>query len=388
MHESSWLEAREKVKRSFNPVRVEEVPLSESNLRIIASDISALCDLPAYDTSAMDGWVVNGSAPWKIVGEVATGFIANQELQVWQCMKIATGGVIPKGGEAILPWENAEVDGALVSGAAQTSNHIRPSGAECKNGEVFAKLGTRVTPPLIGLLAATGHDKVKVFTRPRVALFFLGDELIHSGIPKQGTIRDSLGVQFPAILNSHGADIHIAKFIKDDLMLFTSEINEIMGTVDLIITTGGTADGPRDFVKPVIEEFSGKYLLDRVKVRPGYHLLLAEINNGNSQIPFLALPGNPQSALAAFISFGKPILESMSGVAPKAEIYVELTEKISTQSDFAKLIPGVLSVNGFTPAQYLNSAMLRGVASSGGFALIEPGMGDAGSLVRWLAFDF
>ncbi len=80
MHESSWLEAREKVRRSFKPVNVEEVPLSESNLRIIASDISALCDLPAYDTSAMDGWVVNGSAPWKIVGEVATGFVAKQEL--------------------------------------------------------------------------------------------------------------------------------------------------------------------------------------------------------------------------------------------------------------------------------------------------------------------
>jgi len=363
----------------------ELLPLAHAHGRVLAKPAYSLCDLPAFATSSMDGWVVCGKGPWKIVGEVSTGRLTDQSLSESECMRIATGGVIPAEGESVVPWEDAEEKDGFIQGHSQEGQNIRPAGIESNKDELLFDSGTKLSPPRIGLLAATGHDEVAVASRPRVVIFFLGDELLHSGVPREGSIRDSLGPQLPALLEDYGARVVSAQFVKDDLELLISKINLILEDVDMVITTGGTADGPRDFIKPAIARLEGNYVIDRVKVRPGYHVLLAKISSAQTrEIPFLALPGNPQSALAALTSFGQPIINSLLGMAKVVPVPIELGETIQTPEGFSRLIPGNLEGNRFVSSGYLGSAMLRGVAQSTGFALIDPGKHAVGAAARWL----
>ena len=388
MREGSWDEAFALASATFSILESEKVSLSDANSRTLASDLKALCDLPAFATSSMDGWAVNSSGPWKIIGEVATGKTSNQILNTSHCMKISTGGVIPAGTTAVIPWENATEKDGHISGSVEPGANIRPAGAECKKDELLFEQGAHLVPPMLGLLAATGHDFLEVTRRPRIAIFFLGDELLHTGVPTDGSIRDALGPQIPAVLHSFGAEVISATFVKDDLDTLNQQIKSALDLADIIITTGGTADGPKDYVKAAISQINGELVIDCVKVRPGYHTLLAQVTSNSRKIAFLALPGNPQSALAGLFSFGLPLINHLLGRVHKDLKKITITSAISTPEGFSRLVPGTVSDGEFTSAEFLGSAMLRGVSNAEGFALINPGKNPAGSIARWIPFTW
>lgn len=387
MREGTWDQAFDISSRSFSKLAADQVTLKDAIDRYTAEDVLSLCDLPAFETSSMDGWAVSGDGPWKLIGEVLTGKVSSDVLHYGQCLAIATGGVIPQGTTSVIPWEKASEKDGQIFGEIEVGANIRPAGMESKTGDVLVTAGTRITPPMAGLFAATGHDAIKVVAQPRVAIFFLGDELIHSGVPLDGAIRDSLGPQLPSLLTKMGATIFSAGFIKDDLDVLNAEIAKVLDSVDLIITTGGTADGPRDYVKPALKNLSATMVIDCAKVRPGYHVLLARLSRKSRDIAFLALPGNPQSALAALYSFGEPLIGSLLGASEKKLAEVELISSLTTPEGFSRLAPGRINGKVFTPTAYLGSAMLRGVAHAQGFALISPGVNPAGATARWIPFN-
>ena len=388
MREGTWDDAFGVASNSFAVLQSEKVALSDANARTLARDLKALCDLPAFATSSMDGWAVCASGPWKVIGEVATGKTSNQLLGASECMKISTGGVIPAGTTAVIPWENATEQGGHISGSVEEGANIRPAGAECKKDELLFKQGTLLAPPMLGLLAATGHDFLEVTRHPRIAIFFLGDELLHTGVPTDGSIRDALGPQIPAVLQSFGAEIVSATFVKDDLDTLNKQINSALDSADIIITTGGTADGPKDYVKAAISHINGELVIDCVKVRPGYHTIVAQVNSDARKIAFLALPGNPQSALAGLFSFGLPLINNLLGRQQEELKKITIASPISTPEGFSRLIPGRVNNGEFTSAEFLGSAMLRGVAVAEGFALINPGNNSLGSFARWIPFTW
>lgn len=388
MREGSWDQAFSLAGTTFSKLECEKVSLADANSRTLASDLKALCDLPAFATSSMDGWAVNTSEPWRIIGEIATGKTSNQVLGQSQCMKISTGGVIPGGTTAVIPWENATENNGQISGSVESGANIRPAAAECKKDEILFRQGTHLVPPMLGLLAATGHDFVEVTRRPRIAIFFLGDELLHTGVPADGSIRDALGPQIPAVLQSFGADVVSATFVKDDLDTLNKEIKSALEIADIIISTGGTADGPKDYVKAAISHINGELVIDCVKVRPGYHTIVAQVNSDARKIAFLALPGNPQSALAGLFSFGLPLINNLLGRQQKELKKITIASPISTPEGFSRLIPGRVNNGEFTSAEFLGSAMLRGVAVAEGFALIHPGNNSPGSFARWIPFTW
>lgn len=386
MREVTWDQAFDSASHSFAKLVAQEVALIDAIDRYAAEDVLSLCDLPAFETSSMDGWAVSGDGPWKIIGEVLTGKVSSDVLHYGQCLAIATGGVIPQGTTSVIPWEKASEKDGQIFGEIEVGANIRPAGMESKIGDVLVTAGTRITPPMAGLFAATGHDVIKVAVQPRIAIFFLGDELIHSGVPIGGAIRDSLGPQLPTLLTKMGVIIFSAEFIKDDLDVLNTEIEKVLDSVDLIITTGGTADGPRDYVKPALKNLSATMVIDCAKVRPGYHVLLARVAKSGRDVAFLALPGNPQSALAALYSFGEPLIASFLGASGKEAIEVELSYSLTTPEGFSRLVPGTVNGKIFIPTAYLGSAMLRGVAHAQGFALISPGVNPAGATARWIPF--
>jgi molybdopterin molybdotransferase len=374
--EPSWDAAR---KAAFNLGRtgkVEKLPINKLVDRVLAVDAKSLVELPTYETSAMDGYVVSGSAPWKIIGEIKAGAPFMGKLNSGEALGIATGAVIPDGGFGIIRWENATVDGDLLTGETSHRKDFRPAGEEAKLNEILVAKGSKLNPATVGLIAAVGYDEIEVFVRPRIALLLLGDEIQLSGLPKNGLVRDSLGPQIPGWIEKLGCEVAHMEYVEDQLDLTIKAIEKAAQAFDFVVTTGGTADGPRDFLKIAVEKLNGKLVVDKVACRPGHPQVLAEVNGK----PLIGLPGNPQSAVVALMTLGAPLIASMFEQELMELPTIATADNFEAQPGFTRLVLGTLQAGQFKMGDYLGSAMLRSLAHSEGFAVCT----NPTTSLRWL----
>lgn len=381
--EVDWDYARKVAGSLCQRLPYEDLPLAQATNRVLAHDCPALCDLPTYTTSSMDGWAVAGDGPWKIVGDVKAGAPYEKNLENGTAVRIATGAVIPHGTYGVVRWEVADVRNDHVHASAKAGADIRPAGEECHKGDLLANQGARLTPALIGLLAACGYDGVDVVRKPRIALLLLGDELLLGGIPHDGRVRDSLGPQLPGWLDRLGAEIVSTRYVTDELSSVIDALSESL-ECDLLITTGGTADGPRDHIHNALESLNASMVVDRVRSRPGHPMLLAHIPHRGKSVPILGLPGNPQSAIVGLVSLGIPLIESLLGQIASGLESVPTDNELTAPKDFTRLVLGNLVNGRFEMGEHLGSAMLRGLAASTGFAVVSSGTTPAGGQVRWI----
>jgi len=379
IQEAHWEQARSEAYGSWKKLPSEKVLISSCLDRTLAVDALALVELPTYPTSAMDGYAVAGSGPWNIVGEVKAGAPMKGALKEKCAVKIATGAVIPENTLGIIRWEIATVDGEKLSGEVKQGQDIRPAGLESKKGEVLATAGTILNPGLIGLLAAAGYDSLEVIRAPKATIILLGDEIVLDGLPHDGLVRDALGPQLPGWLQRLGVEVVATQYVSDELNLVVDAFAAATKNSDIVFTTGGTADGPRDHVHAAIAELKGELIIDRVKVRPGHPMLLAHINN----VPLVGLPGNPQSAIVALLTLGQPVIDSLMGRKEVELNQIVTGDDIDVPEGFTRLVLGNVVDGWFEMGEHLGSAMLRGLAHSTGFAVADKSM-EEGEMVAWL----
>jgi molybdopterin molybdotransferase len=377
--EASWAAARTAAMHTAHRLPGQSVPIHEIDGRVLAVDVTARCDLPNFDSSAMDGWAICGTGPWRQVGDARAGMPFPYPLQEGQAVRIATGAVVPLGATSVLRWENATVDDERIAGEVPPGSDIRPAGEEVRAGDVIATAGTRITPALAGFLAATGHDFVEVVQQPRVHVLLLGDELLSSGIPHGGRVRDSLGPQLPGWLARMGAIVVRAVQVPDELPAVIKAFSAAVADADVIVTTGGTAAGPRDHVHAAISALHGELIVDRVAVRPGHPMLLARLQS----VPLIGLPGNPHSAVVGLMTFGQPVIAAQLGLSEPLLLSVKTDEELRCTSGHTRLVAGIVREGFFVLAGYGGSAMLRGLAQADGFAVVDHDV-PAGSDVPYL----
>lgn len=384
--EPRWDEARAALAADVRPRAPIRLPIEACDGLLLAGDLVARVALPSFDTSAMDGWAVAGPGPWTIVGESLAGRPAQRELGAGQAVVIATGAVVPDGADAVIRSEDGQVaDGLLSAPDPAGPSHVRPAGEECAAGELLAPAGTLVTPALIGLAAASGHDELPVVPRPRVALVLFGDELATSGLPDPGFVRDSLGPQVPAWLVRMGAEVVAITRAEDTLPAHVEGIARAAAGADLVLTTGGTAAGPVDHLHAAIAACGGRVLIDSVAVRPGHPMLAATLANGGRDVWLVGLPGNPQSAIVTLASLVAPLVAGLAGRDPLPALAAAAAgADIPAPANEDRLVVGTCSDGIFTPSSHLGSGMLRGLAAATGFGVLPPGGVQAGDSVRWL----
>ena len=382
MPDVSWESARRIAREAAGPLPAERTPLAEAVERVLAEPALALVDLPGFDTSALDGWAICGAGPWQIIGAVLAGAAPSSPLAPGEAVTIATGAAVPPGATSVVRSEDGTViDGVLQSVTATAGDHIRPRGEECRVGETLAAAGTVVTPAVGGLLAAAGLDDVSVRAVPRAALLLLGDELLDSGLPDVGQVRDSLGPQLPGWLRRLGATVDVVVRVADTVADLVTALRSARASgVDLILTTGGTAAGPVDCLHAALAELGGRLLVDSVAVRPGHPMVLADL----AGVPLVGLPGNPQSAVVSLVSLGAPVVRSMLGQPEPPLAEVALAADLKAPNHENRLVLGTVSGGRFTAASHLGSAMLRGLSVSEGFAVLPPTGAAAGAVVGWL----
>ncbi|MEZ0094133.1 molybdopterin molybdotransferase MoeA [Streptacidiphilus sp. EB129] len=389
-----WREARRRARRAAGAALVpERLELADALGGVLAVPLEALTDLPAFDTSAMDGWAVSGPGPWRTVGQVLAGDSAAQ-LADGTAVRIATGAQLPPGATAVLRREDGRIrgdrDGAELlhdcgPSPLDTGRDIRPRGQECRSGEPLLPPGTVVTPAVLGLAAAAGCDLLTVHRRPTVELLVLGDELLDSGLPRGGRIRDALGPLLPSWLRGYGARILAVRQVRDDIGLLREALRR--SPADVVVTTGGTAAGPVDHLHRVLAELDAVLLVDGVTVRPGHPMLLAALppaEDGARARHLVGLPGNPLAAVAGTVTLAEPLLRALAGFPAAAPYLVEAAVPLPWHPEDTRLVPVALPDRGAVPLAFDGPAMLRGLAVAEGLAVVPPGGVRAGSGVEVL----
>jgi molybdopterin molybdotransferase len=357
----------------------EDVPLAVADGRTLADPLVALTDLPAFPTSSIDGWAVRGAAPWRPTGRVLAGGAAAPLTADRTCVEIATGAMVPEGAEALIRVEESTRDAeGRVSGTPRPQPEWRMPGDEARRGEVLLPAGTPVDPAVLGMAATCGYDRIPVRPQPRAALLVFGDELLTSGSPGVGRVRDSLSPLVPAWLRRYGATVSpgaVRGPVQDTLEAHVAAIREALTIADVICTTGGTMNGPVDHLHPALAELGAEYVINTVAVRPGFPMLLAKVPSPDGRYRFLAgLPGNPQSAVIALITLVAPLLAGLHGRELPPLRKVELTAPVPGRGGFTHLALAALDQDGrrATPVGHVGSAMLRGLATADGFVVVRP----------------
>ena len=383
---TAWPEARRQAGAIALPLPARRLPLQAAVGCLLAADLVALTDLPVSDNSAMDGWAVAGPPPWRVIADLPAGRLLERRLADGQCARIATGAVLPDGAEAVLPVEKSLLDATGVHPAdLDTSSaprtHIRRAGEEAARGDTLLPAGTVVTPPVLGLAAATGHDTLVVIPPASVDVFILGDEITGSGPPAPGRTRDALGPQLPAWLNALGAAPPSIGRLPDRLADLTDALTA--SRADLIVTTGGTSVGPRDHVRAAVAQAGGQIIVEGVHVKPGHPMLLAALPGGRWLV---GLPGNPLAACAALLTLVGPLLNGLHGRGPAAMVTATLaTAEPGRPGDGHRLLPVRRGADGNADVlPSCGSAMLRGLAQATGLVVVPPPGAAAGDVVEYL----
>jgi len=381
-----WPDARGLARAAAVQLAPGTLSLPEACGCLLAADLKALTDLPVTDLSAMDGWAVSGLPPWQIVGDLPAGRLLDHPLADGQCAGIATGAVVPDGADRVLPVERSMRDETGVrpsdpDSTAVPRTHIRRSGEEAARGDVLLRAGIPVTPPVIGLAAATGHDTLVVTPPATISVLILGDELTSSGHPAPSRTRDALGPQLPAWLRAFGAGPTSVVRLSDHLNDLTLALAN--STADVILTTGGTSVGPRDYVREAVGIAGGWVIVDGVHVKPGHPMLLASLPDGRWLV---GLPGNPLAACAALLTLVAPLLDGLHGRGPAAVWTATLaTAEPGRPGDGHRLLPVQRDDDGLaTLLPSCGSAMLRGLAQASGLVVVPPPGAAAGDVVEYL----
>jgi molybdopterin molybdotransferase len=353
---TSWDEARLVAAQALSLVPATR-DLTSALGSWLASDLSALSDSPSWPTAAMDGYAVCGAGPWRLVGAHLAGESPPEPLTAGTCISVTTGSPVPEGCAAVVPHELGHLAHGVVQAALLDRTHIRTVGEEHLRGDVLLSAGARVTPVVLGLAAVAGHDGLLVRPRPRVRVIVTGEELLDRGLPRDGMVRDALGPMLPALLGELGADVigvDRAAGAAGDLADRGEQV---------LLCTGATSHGPRDYVRPTLVASGAQLLVGGVDVRPGHPMLLARQPDGRLVV---GVPGNPLAALACLVTLVEPLLAGRVRELEEVRCAQEVTSG-------TRLVPACWRAGAAEPLAHSGAAMLRGVAAADGLVVLSPG---------------
>jgi len=354
------------------------LPISQGLNRVLAQDLVSQISLPPAHTAMMDGYAVFGPGPWNVIGELHAGSYLPY-LESGCALKVSTGAHLPPHCSFVIPQEFASMfDGSVASkNSFHAGQHIRIPGDEAEADEVIATAGTLLTPAVMGLAISSQIDEVSVYEKVLVSIIVTGSELVSTGSPDLGQIRDSLTVQVSTWVEYLGANVSSSINCPDDLAQLKSLISESTG--EIIVVTGGSAHGERDYLRTALTQLNATYVIDEILMRPGHPSLLAKLPSGQL---VAGLPGNPLAALVSFLTIVAPALRGLSGQTNFRMAKAPL--RLDFPCDLTRVVPVMLTAGKAQLTEFRGSAMLRGLSQADGLAVITPGENLAGTLVRIL----
>ncbi|GCL48188.1 molybdopterin molybdotransferase MoeA [Microcystis aeruginosa] len=369
----------------------EKVSLEAAFGRILAEDISSDLDFPYWDNSAMDGYAVryedvkdiNPENPvtLKIIAEIPAGQAPEIIIQPGETARIFTGAMLPAGSDTIIMQENTQKQGervAILIPPEKIGLFVRQRGTFYRAGNTLLKAGIAINSPEMAVLATAQATELTVFSRPQVAIFSTGDELINPDETLQkGQIIDSNRYALTAFVASLGAIPRPLGIIKDNPDLLRETIRKAIDSSAIVLSTGGVSVGDYDYIEGILGELGGKILIGSVAIQPGKPLTFATFPNG---CIYFGIPGNPVSALVSCWRFVQMAIKKLSGLTDYQNKFLRVITRDTLKSQGQRevylwgkieIIEGVYQFQ-LASGQH-NSANLINLAGTNALAIIPQG---------------
>jgi len=313
----------------------EKIHISHSLGRVLAQEILSPENLPAFDRSTMDGYAVKSAdtfsaaesrpALLSLVGDILMGTMPKRALSKSEAMKIATGGALPQGADAVVKFEQTQsIDATsieVVKPVAPLENMVQ-AGDDIKKDEVILSRGHRMRPQDMSALASVGIVHVSVYEKPKVAIISTGNEIVPAdSTPAPGRIRDSNSYNLEGLITQTGGVPVRQGIIPDEYDCLRETLEAAIKDCALVLLTGGSSVGIADLTAKVIND-AGRpgVLVHGVSIKPGKPLIVGLIATAGKHVPVYGLPGHPAAVSICFELFVKPVLVRISGEVPPAAL--------------------------------------------------------------------
>ncbi|WP_028604747.1 molybdopterin biosynthesis protein [Ottowia thiooxydans] len=325
------------------PLGTETIPLHEALGRVLAHDVLASIDVPGFDRSNVDGFAVQAEATWGAMEEdvrtlsltdesLAPGIVPKREVIKGVATSIATGGMLPRGADAVVMIEYTDADAGEVHirRAATAGENVSYAGTDIARGETVLRAGQPLSSREIGVLAALGLAELDVHRKPRVAIFSTGNEIVAPGAPlPTGAVYDSNAAIISAAVQELGGEPVRLGVIPDDEAALSAALQKGL-TCDAVVFSGGTSKGEGDLSYRVVAALQDPGIVAHgVALKPGKPVCLA-VTNGK---PVVILPGFPTSAVFTFHEFLAPVIRAFAGLPPEQRRQVAATLPMRINSE-------------------------------------------------------
>ena len=342
-------EAEVRFRRALGPMslKVEQISLQESLGRVLAETVLAAVDVPSFDRSNFDGYAVHADDTFgaaelsprrlaRLPEVLEAGRAPTSELLPGQAITISTGGMIPRGADAVVMVEytDSEGDEVVLRRAVSPGFGIAFAGTDIATGETVLRKGTVLTSRETGVLAALGIDRVAVWRKPRVSVISTGNEIIAPGTPmRPAQVYDSNSQVLADAVRELGGEPIVRGIVRDDASQLRTMLHEALAYSDVVLLSGGTSKGQGDLCYRVVSELTAPgIVVHGVALKPGKPICLA-VTGGK---PVVVLPGFPTSAIFTFHEFVAPVIRELAGRAPESHETVDAKLAVTVNSEIGR----------------------------------------------------
>ena len=398
-------EVRDLLASLSGPIGAETLPLAACAGRVLAHDLVAASDVPPFDRSPFDGYVLRAEdslsasretpVTLHILEEIPASAVPRFELAAGTASKILTGAPIPKGGDAVVPFEKTEFteDTVTIFTPVRTGENIVYTGEDIRRGTLLAPYGQRIDAGVMGCLAGQNIAEPLVFRRPRIGILSTGSELVELGhdLPP-GKIRDTNRYSMAAAVAMLGAEpVLYPSAVADRVEAIADAMTMALDECDALITTGGVSVGDYDLTPAAMEMIGAEILCRKVDLKPG--MACAYGIRGGKLI--CGLSGNPASSITNFYAVALPAMRRLCGLRDYEthEIPVTLAERFGKRSPSNRLLRGFADLSDGTLRLRLSegqgNVMISGVIGCDLAALVPAGSGpiEAGTVLQGFFLD-
>jgi molybdopterin molybdotransferase len=313
--------------------------------RILAEEVIADRNYPPFDRSTRDGFAMRAAdaarprTKLRLIGESSAGHAFSGQMEADACVQIMTGAPLPRGANAVVMQEDAEVDGDFVvfKHSVRVGQHYVLEGQETRVGESVVGRGKRLGYAELAMAAQVGRSSLVVAKKPRVAILSTGDEVISVGqAPERFQIRNSNSISLAAQVSLAGGEPVVLGNAPDDVVELRVRIEQAL-KLDIVILTGGVSVGKYDHVEQVLKEVGIQFFFDALAIRPGRPAVFGMCNH----TPVFGLPGNPVSTMVTFELLVVPAIE-LFGAHPPGSLHLlkaKLAHPVDEKPPFAHFLP-------------------------------------------------
>ncbi|KAI9451195.1 molybdopterin molybdochelatase [Russula earlei] len=363
-------EAKNIIRHNCKVLPAITLPLESALTYVLAEDVYAVADIPAFDQSSMDGYAIAFDDYYyhhklQVEGVIPAGHSIAARIQARQAARIFTGAPMPQGADTVIIQEKVTVENNELTGTdtlLKKGSNVRPKGSEIKAGEIAATKGTCLSPAAIGFLAGIGIAEVKVISKPTISIVVTGNELRQPGKPLlHGQVYESNSFTLNAILQQLFMSNVTTIWVDDDLCLMEDALEKALEHSDMVLLTGGVSVGDYDYVLEAASICGVQQLFHRIKQKPGKPLFFGK--KGDKLV--FGLPGNPSSVLTCFYEYVIPALQQLTQRKSIIKVvHLPLAKAHQKKPGLTHFLKGHVEANKVIPLQAQESYRLSSFSAA------------------------